>query len=218
MSTSDPAGIRTRQQKIEKIAMRKVSAALTEAQKACEDLVEAISVVKEKKRQVDVVEVKRFVGESRKLQALLEDAVNDEEDEEDEEVEEVEESRPKKKSGSKASSAAVKAVVIPQGEKRLPRELIEDEPEKPKNKREREDVDSNEDADGDESSGLDDSGLAVVLPPVKKASKQKGKLRNGCVARGPDDELVFYTNKQGNTVVECPVFGKDRVEVFGKCY
>jgi hypothetical protein len=53
--------------------------------------------------------------------------------------------------------------------------------------------------------------VAVVPPP---APPKKRALKSCDVARGPDNELVFYSGVQGKAVVECPVFGKDTVEAF----
>jgi hypothetical protein len=41
------------------------------------------------------------------------------------------------------------------------------------------------------------------------------KLKQGDASRGPEGELVLFFGKQGNSTVECPVFGKEYGEEFG---
>jgi hypothetical protein len=41
------------------------------------------------------------------------------------------------------------------------------------------------------------------------------KLKQGDASRGPEGKLVLFFGKQGNSTVECPVFGKEYGEEFG---
>ncbi len=76
--------------KIGKRTMKKVVAGLTETEKACRDLVAAISVVKEKGVLVDKGEFTLFLEESRRLQSVLEQAAAEQDNEDEEEEEEKE--------------------------------------------------------------------------------------------------------------------------------
>jgi hypothetical protein len=189
-----------------KNVMRKVLSALSEAERACFDLAEAISVAKDKKVPVLVAEVEQFVAGSRRLQALLEEAVKEQEEEEDkEEVEQVrpkEIGRSKRNSGGEVSKSSNSTTRL-QREKRVKRKLRDGEekapPKEPPQKRRQKDK---------EEGAL---AVAVVLS-VKKG----GQVKNGGVGRGPEGELVFYIGGKGVKAVQCPVFGKELEEVFGE--
>ncbi len=198
--------------------MQKVLSVLAEAEEVCRDVLKTVSVVKEKRVQVELTEVQQVVQELRRLHALLEEAVNEEVGEE-EHVKEKAKSRDnkKRKEPSKSSEGASR----PQREKRAPNKLrraeeeekdeggLVPEKENPQRRRRR----SRREVVVQEE---DDEAMPVVLPLVKKSAAKKGVLKNYDMSHGPKGELVFYIGRQRTSIAECPVFGKEQDELFGK--
>ncbi len=187
--------------------MRKVSSALSEAEKACHDLVQAISAVKEKKVLVEVTKVELFVEESRQLQALLEEAVIEQDEEQvSAQAKRVKEARPKRKRNGKGDEVkASNGAGRPERKKRASKKArdgaVSERNEEPRKKRQRAaaeeeegDVEDKEEGDKeDEEDEKEEGEQLAIVPPVKKP---KVSLKSGGIGRGLGGELVFYMGQR----------------------
>jgi flagellar biosynthesis GTPase FlhF len=183
----------------EKREMRKV---LAETERACNGLLEAITNAKKEKRaRVEVSEFTVLLAESRRLQRLLEEAVN----EQQEEAVAVKEREKKVAKKDTERPQRVKKASAKQQEAEQEDEEEEDEEEASKPQRKRRQVEK------DKEEEVEEEEAEVNVPGVKRA---KGKVKSGGVVLGPGNELVFYASKRGGHGAECPVFGKDHDEYF----
>ncbi len=123
----------------------------------------------------------------------------EQEEEEEEEEEEGEKEREKMKRDGKKQD----------GKKREKEKRGEDEEQgKKKRGKDKKEVGKQEVGKQEVGKQKQAANQVVVRPPAKK-------LKQGDASRGPGGELVLFFGKQGNSIVECPVFGKDYDEEFG---
>jgi chemotaxis protein histidine kinase CheA len=209
--------------------MRKVGRAVAKAEKGCHDLLDILVEVKAKKVKVDVADLEQFVEESERLRAVLDRALVVEKEEEQEAEEEdngekgKEATKGKKLKAQEKGSSRKPSVIAarPRREKKAPRrvEEVESDAEKPQRKRrvqkeldeqeEEEENEKEEEEEREEKEREKNKQNQVVLRlPMKK-------LKQGDASRGPEGELILFFGKQGNSTVECPVFGKEYDEEFG---